>query len=357
MPQVSRHLRELAPRLPTLGLAAIGGWLFWLVDAPLPWFFGALFAVAGANLLGWRVSGLRGSRQLGQIFVGTTIGLYFTPAVAGIVAAHLPWMVLVGITSIAFGGIGAIFVAHFARLDRATGFFGNIPGGMAEMMEFGDRFGARPVPLALSQLTRVTIVILSIPPALTLLGQSGDDVFVPLTQTVNLDWLSLLLAAAIVTSLALNRIGMPNSWMLGSAMLAGSLTVFSIELSAMPREILGIAQILIGVALGERFDRSAMRSAPRVIIGSAAVTVVMMAASVLVALLIADRTGIPGAAMIAAAAPGGLAEMSLTAAVLNLGVPLVTAYHIVRIVLITLFTLPAWHIAERYLPARQERAG
>ena len=357
MRRLSGHLQTLAPRLPTLGLAAAGGWLFWLVDAPLPWFFGALFAVAGANLLGWRISGPRGSRQLGQIFIGTTIGLYFTPAVASIVLAHLPWMILVAAVSIAFGGLGAVFVARFAGLDRATGFFGNIPGGMAEMMEFGDRFGARPVPLALSQLTRVTIVILSIPPALTLLGQTGDDVFVPLARTVDLGWLVFLLGAATATSLALNRIGMPNSWMLGSAVLAGSLTVFSIELSAMPREILGIAQILIGIALGERFDRSAMRSAPRVIVGSAAATVVMMAASVLLALLIADRTGMPGAALIAAAAPGGLAEMSLTAAVLNLGVPLVTAYHIVRIVLITLFTLPAWHIAERYLPARQERAG
>ena len=51
--------------------------------------------------------------------------------------------------------------------------------------------------------------------------------------------------------------------------------------------------------------------------------------------------------MIAATAPGGLAEMSLTAAVLNLGVPLVTAYHIIRIIMITLFTLPTYRIIAR----------
>jgi uncharacterized membrane protein AbrB (regulator of aidB expression) len=42
--------------------------------------------------------------------------------------------------------------------------------------------------------------------------------------------------------------------------------------------------------------------------------------------------------------------MSLTAAVLNLGVPLVTAYHIIRIIMITVFTLPAYKLACRMFP-------
>lgn len=344
-------LGDLKRTLPTLAVATLGGWLMSLVDAPLPWFFGAMFAVAGANLAGWRISGPRGSRQLGQIFVGTAIGLYFTPTVAGIVAAHLPWMLLVGAVSIGFGALGAATVGRLARLDRATAFFGNVPGGMAEMMEFGDRYGAQPVPLALAQLTRVTIVILSIPPALTFLGQTGDDIFVPLTSAVRWPGLGLLLSGAALAAIILNRAGMPNSWMLGSALAVGIPTVFSIEVSALPRELLSVAQVLIGVALGQRFDRSAMRSAPLVILGSAGTTVFMMGTALALAALIAERTGIPIAAMIAATAPGGLAEMSLTAAVLNLGVPLVTAYHITRIVLITVLTLPAWHLVERVFPA------
>ena len=60
--------------------------------------------------------------------------------------------------------------------------------------------------------------------------------------------------------------------------------------------------------------------------------------------------------MIAATAPGGLAEMSLTAAVLNLGVPLVTAYHIIRIIMITVLTLPAYRIIQRLLIAREDTA-
>ncbi|MFT5488849.1 MAG: membrane AbrB-like protein [Paracoccaceae bacterium] len=356
MKPVAETLKNIVQCLPTLALAAAGGWVFSLVQAPLPWFFGSLFAIAGANLLGWRLQGPRGSRQTGQIFIGTTIGLYFTPVVAAIVAAHLPWMVLVAMISIGLGGLSAIVLVKIARIDSATAFFGNVPGGMAEMLAMGDRFGAKPVPLTLSQLTRVTIVILSIPPALTFFGETGSDIFVPLAATVDVPWLGLLLVCCLLSSLALNRLHVPNCWMLGAATFASLLTVFEITFSAMPRELLNVAQVFIGIALGQRFDRTSMASAPRVILASAITTVVMMAAALLLAAFIAEQTDIPATAMIAATAPGGLAEMSLTAAVLNLGVPLVTAYHIIRIIMITVFTLPAYKLACRIFQTDGNRA-
>ncbi|MEX2454514.1 MAG: AbrB family transcriptional regulator, partial [Rhodospirillaceae bacterium] len=88
------------------------------------------------------------------------------------------------------------------------------------------------------------------------------------------------------------------------------------------------------------------------ILGSALSTVLMMAVAIALAVLIAHRTGIDETALIAATAPGGLAEMSLTAAVLKLGVPLVTAYHIVRILMITSLTLPAYRLVRRLLVAK-----
>lgn len=342
-------LADIARGLPTLALGAFFGWLMFLIHTPLPWFFGALLSVAAVNLCGIRIRAPRGARQLGQILVGTTIGLYFTPAVAAIVAAQLPWMVLAAFLSIALGGLGAVILMRIARVDGATAFFGNVPGGMAEMLTLGDRFGAQPVPLTLSQLTRVTIVILSIPPALTFFGQTGHDAFVPLAKTVDPPMLALLMLCAFAGSLTLFRLKVPNCWMLGAATVVSLLTVFDVELSAMPRPFLNVAQICIGTALGERFMREAMTSAPMVILGSAITTVIMMAVAILLAIFISHQTGMVESALIAATAPGGLAEMSLTAAVLNLGVPLVTAYHVVRILMITSFTLPAFHLARRFL--------
>ena len=134
------------------------------------------------------------------------------------------------------------------------------------------------------------------------------------------------------------------------------LTVFELTLSAMPPALLSAAQVFIGVALGERCERKAMTTAPKVILGSAVTTIIMMAVALALAAAIAEFTGIVPTAMIAATAPGGLAEMSLTAAVLNLGVPLVTAYHIIRIIMITVLTLPAYRIIQRLLIDREDTA-
>jgi uncharacterized protein len=153
-------------------------------------------------------------------------------------------------------------------------------------------------------------------------------------------------------SLALNRLGVTNGWMLGACAFTALLTYFEFELSAMPRFFSIAAQVLIGASLGERFERDAMARAPLVILGSAITTVVMMAVATGLALGIAALSGISIWAMLAAAAPGGLAEMSITAQVLGLGVPLVTAYHLIRVFMITLITLPMYRLGTRFSNVR-----
>jgi len=54
-----------------------------------------------------------------------------------------------------------------------------------------------------------------------------------------------------------------------------------------------------------------------------------------------------------AIAPGGIAEMCITAKVLQLGVPLVTAAHVTRVLVLINATAPIYRVA-RHL---RERAG
>jgi len=56
-----------------------------------------------------------------------------------------------------------------------------------------------------------------------------------------------------------------------------------------------------------------------------------------------------GATLVLGTAPGGVAEMSITAKVLQLGVPVVTALHVTRVVVLLLSTAPifAWARAQR----------
>jgi uncharacterized membrane protein AbrB (regulator of aidB expression) len=61
--------------------------------------------------------------------------------------------------------------------------------------------------------------------------------------------------------------------------------------------------------------------------------------------LLAWGAGLSVATLILATAPGGLAEMCITAKVLRLGVPLVTAAHVTRIFLLLLSTGPVYRAA------------
>ncbi len=347
VPSPPSRLNAIVRSLFGLSIGVAGGLLFEWLSTPIPWLLGPLCAVACVNLVGVPATCPNGGRQGGQIILGTVIGLYFTPEIAGIVFAHLPWMILVAIVAIALGGFGAVVHMRFARLDGPTAFFGSVPGGMAEMMTLGDRYNAEPAALALSQTIRVTIVVITIPAALTYWGIAGDEVFRPVIREVDWSLVPVLLGGAGVVAMALNRAGVTNAWMLGPCGFVALLTAFEIRWTAMPPIFLIAAQALIGASLGERFERQALARAPRVIVGAALTTVVMMAITAGLAMVIAEAADISLSAMVAAAAPGGLAEMTITAQVLGLGVPLVTAYHIVRIIMITVFTLPLFRLARR----------
>ena len=60
------------------------------------------------------------------------------------------------------------------------------------------------------------------------------------------------------------------------------------------------------------------------------------------ALSLAALTGLHPGTMLLATSPGGIAEMSLTARVLHLGVPVVTAFHVSRMLIVVLSIGPLY---------------
>ena len=240
--------RSIALNCASLGAAVAGGLVFSALDTPIPWLLGPLVFVAGINLAGFRIGCPNGTRQVGQIVIGTAIGLRFTPDVATIVLGQVHWMAIAAVIAVLLGGVGALIQLRIARLDPATAFFGNVPGGMAEMLTLGDRFGAEPVATALSQTVRVGIVVLTVPVGLTFLGTAGDEIFS--LRSIPVDWslFPALVGGCAAAAWALNRLGMTNAWMLGACGFAGVLTASEIELSGMPDSFLVLGQLLIGAA-------------------------------------------------------------------------------------------------------------
>lgn len=121
-----------------------------------------------------------------------------------------------------------------------------------------------------------------------------------------------------------------------------ALTASGTHLSSLPRWAASAGQLFIGVALGTRFTPAFLRRSPRWLAAVAGGTVAMIAASALFALALAALAGLPAAGVVLGNSPGGIAEMAITAAVLHLGVPTVTAFHLLRYVVVLTATGPIY---------------
>lgn len=74
--------RELLVPLEELAACAIGGAACQFLRAPLPWMIGPLLAMAMLKFSGLHLTSPRGGRELGQLGIGTALGLYFKPQVS-----------------------------------------------------------------------------------------------------------------------------------------------------------------------------------------------------------------------------------------------------------------------------------
>ena len=100
-------------------------------------------------------------------------------------------------------------------------------------------------------------------------------------------------------------------------------------------------------------------SAPNALRFVGAVVVSVLAAiglATLFGVALAWLAGQNAATMVLGMAPGGVAEMAITAKVLQLGVPLVTAFHVTRLLAVLLLTGPLFVRARAWRRVRSASA-
>ena len=124
----------------------------------------------------------------------------------------------------------------------------------------------------------------------------------------------------------------------------------------MPTTLTNAAQLVIGISLGVRFSRQFLRAAPRWLGAAALGTAGMIVACALFAWALAWATGIHPVTLMLATSPGGITEMAITAKVLQLGVPVVTAFQVCRLVAVLLLAEPVFRCWARRLDSVPNRA-
>jgi uncharacterized protein len=344
------------PVLSGLVLCVAAGAVFSLLHAPLPWLIGPLLAMAYGKFLGANLASPKGGRAAGQLLIGCALGLYFTPVVAREVVAYWPLLITAAVFAVLLAYVSGWFLVRTTGLDGTTALFASVPGGAAEMTVLGERFGARVDRVVVGQSLRVMIIVVVVPFGFTSLGIHGIDPYLPGVLEVKALGLLALLAMAVLSGGLLMWLGVPNAWMLGPLAVTVGLTVAEVGLSAIPVWLSNAAQVLLGCALGSGFERESLRTAPKFIAMVCVSVVLVVLASALFAWGAALVATVPIATMVLATVPGGMAEMCITAKVLQLGVPLVTAAHVTRVIILVTLTAPSFRIAKRLRRSIRGRA-
>lgn len=356
MPESLSAIARRAPRtLGTLLLAWLAARAAVALGLPVPWMIGPLLATALATLAGAPTHSEAALRNAGQWPIGAALGLYFTPQVTRLVlslwwavALGIGWALLLGLGFglVLRGALGADLQGWSAAETRATMYFSGAVGGASEMTLLAERCGARPDLVAAAHSVRMAMVVLSVPLAMQWAKQHWQlqalDVAPPAARVA--EWPGVLwLALATGAGAALMRLtGGANPWFIGPLLAAMGLTMADVNLSSVPTALTNAAQLVIGVSLGVRFTRRFLQAAPRWLAAAAPDTLAMIGASALFGAALAWASGLHPVTLMLATALGGIAEMAITAKVLQLGMAVVTAFQVCPLVAVLLLAEPIY---------------
>ncbi|MBK1634933.1 AbrB family transcriptional regulator [Rhodovulum adriaticum] len=317
------------------GGALVSGLVAHRIGFPLPWMLGAMVFAAGVRLADRPVAIPVQTRQIGQVLVAASVGLSFTPEAVAAMGSMLGAMLASAALTVVIGFVVAAALMRLARVDVITAVLSSIPMGPVESAVLAQTHGVAPGPVVFAQTLRITALVIVIPPTIVALDGTVRDPVAVLARTEwNLHGAALLALAGIGGALVARRLRIANPFFVGALGGAALAAALSLPITAFPYPVLVLAQVFLGVWLGAVFDRDLLRRArgfvPAAVVSSLLLTVLCAG----MGLGLAGLSGQPGPVMVLATAPGSVTEMALTAKILQEGLALVTAFHLVRIFVI-----------------------
>ena len=353
------RLRHALHWAATLGAALAAAQLCVALHTPIPWMLGPLLVTMAATLAGLPTRGSLLMRNAGQWVIGAALGLYFTPQVSQLVLS-LWWAVLLSaLWALALGGGFGLWLERQAsgleglspRALRATAWFSSAIGGASEMALLAERHGGRSDLVAAAHSLRIVMVVVMVPFAMqwfqTRWGLEVDASLRPGPRAVNAEGLAWLGAGTLAGALLMLGLRRTNPWFMGPLLASMLMACMEWPTSPLPVALSNLGQCVIGVGLGTRFQRSFLHTAPRWMLAVAWGTAGMLVLSAGFGMAMAWITQLHPAALVLGTSPGGITEMAITAKVLQLGVPVVVAFQVTRLVAVLMLVGPLFHWVAR----------
>ena len=238
-----------------------------------------------------------------------------------------------------------VYIAMFAMAvtfiiwgyDFATSYYSTMPGGLQDMLVFGEEAGGNPRTLSLIHATRVLVIVVALP--FILQGLWGADLSNPPgapAAQVPPGQLLLMVACAMVGWQGAKRIGMFGASILGPLIVAAICAMTGLLHHRPPVEAIWAEQFFIGMGVGMKYTGITMDEVRRDLtagLGFCGILIVLTLIFV-EGIYLMDLAG--GMDALLAFAPGGQAELTILALIVGADVAFVIAHHVLRIFVVIL---------------------
>ncbi|WP_235318380.1 AbrB family transcriptional regulator [Planococcus sp. CAU13] len=332
--------------LRTVLVAIAAGFLFNQIGMFLPWLLGPMLAL----LLLRQFTEMefywpRIFRTIGLILLGIMIGASFTRESVLLMWVDLPYMLFMTVSVIIAALLFGLLFSKMANESLQTSLLGSMPGGLSQMVLISeDVKNANVTVVSVMQTFRIFLVVTIVPLLTTFLaGREASQV--PQTEAASFSPapFSMAIILGIIAYLLMKRFSFPAKELLAPVLVLAIVQSYTGDtLTAMPPLLIILAQLLVGAHLGLQMEKLRENMSMRLAFAIVVNNVLLIAFTVLIAYILSAL--LPEYLFLdffLSAAPGGMAEMGITALAAGADVALITSFHLFRLFFILLLAAPA----------------
>ena len=318
-------------------IALIGVGVFLGLGIPLPWFFGPLFACLFAALLGIGLNGVKPINDAMRTILGVAVGATITVAFLHSMASLWATLLLIPIMVFMIGLIGIPYFQRLWGYDWATSYYSAMPGGLQDMLIFGEEAGGNVRTMSLIHATRVLVIVIVLPFILKLYW--GADLNNPpgvAVGTLPISEIIIMIICGLLGWQIAKRIGMFGASILGPLVLAAIASLLGILHHRPPAEAIWMAQFFIGITVGVKYTGITAAEVRRDVTAGIGFCVILILLTIVFVGFVQILHLADPRETILALAPGGQAELVVLTLIVGADMTFVVAHHVLRIFIVIL---------------------
>ncbi|MEE2945103.1 MAG: AbrB family transcriptional regulator [Pseudomonadota bacterium] len=331
-------MNNITTQLKTYGIGATGVLLFILLGLPLPFLMGPLVLCLIAALIGANLQMQKFLNFAFRTILGVAIGASITPDVLATVPRMATSLAIVPVFIVLIGLTSYPLFRKLFKLDPVTSYYGAMPGGLQDLLIFGEAAGGNVRALSLIHATRVLMIIGLAPIVLSafwdvdLLARPGKAA----TETPPLQ-LALFVFAGLGGWWLAAKLKLLGATIIGPMILTTILSLSGIITQRPPAEMIWASQFFIAIGVGAKYVGLTWDEFKRYVFAGIVNGLQLALLSLIFIEVIVFFGVAPGLDAFLAFLPGGQSEMVVLAIIAGGDLTYVVLHHILRIVMIVSF--------------------